>query len=357
MSAPTPTFVNKLYSAPPALAFISIGLVQGIIVTILQGVVVLKWQAFLKPTVMQVPAGYTVPTNFAVFLFGFLFQLVFMCDAIRLRSTAQAMLACVLNAGFLPLAVLQRHDIKNAEEQLRGSTDMNGDHLVYLDRHPWDDYGDILFALPIIVAICTLLLVISVWYLKKFFSWQSYRNVSADAKLRRMRIIYQIFVMLAKMVMYFIICFEVVYGVTQLQARGTEFIIRMILLGVAVVNICLSIVWCKSENRIGMIVSICIYLAGMAYLVYMLVSIQIRWRYYSTTFEILTSYASMAIVFILITTIFAIICLRNFWSGLKEHLGKHEEAWDQNARSKDLELETKDGFQYESLGSKLDLDG
>jgi hypothetical protein len=152
----------------------------------------MEWQAFLKPTVLQVPRGYTVPTNFAIFLFGFLFQLLFMCDAIRQRNTAQAMLSCVLNAGFLPLAIFQRVDIIEAETSLRGSTDSNGNSLVYLDQDPWSKIGNILFAMPIIIGVFTLLLVVSVWYLKQFFSWQSYRNVGADSKLRKMRLMYQV---------------------------------------------------------------------------------------------------------------------------------------------------------------------
>ncbi|KAM0267453.1 hypothetical protein ACHAPA_005998 [Fusarium lateritium] len=357
MSGPISKLVNKTQSAPAVVAFLSIGVVQAIIMMVLQGIVVIQWQAFLKPTVMQVPRGYTVPTNFAIFLFGFLFQLLFMCDAVRLRNTAQAMLSCVLNAGFLPLAIFQREDIKEAETSLRKSKDVNGDSLVYLDQDPWSILGSILFAMPIIIGVFTLLLVVSVWYLKQFFSWQSYRNVGADSKLRKMRLMYQIFAMLAKMVIYFIICFEIDMGVSQHRARGTEFIIHMVILGVAVVVIGMSMIWAKSENRIGMIFSLSVYLAGLVYFVYMLVKMLTSRKKLGSAANALIAFASMALLSILLTTIFGIICLRNFWSGLKEHLGKHEEAWDNPSRVKDIELETSAGFQYQSLGNKLDLDG
>ncbi|KAH7242198.1 hypothetical protein BKA59DRAFT_546523 [Fusarium tricinctum] len=355
MPGPISTLASKTQSAPAVVAFLSIGVAQATIMMVLQGIVVVQWQAFLKPTVLQVPRGYTVPTNFAIFLFGFLFQLVFMCDAIRLRNTAQAMLSCVLNAGFLPLAIFQRADIKDAETSLRGSSDVNGDSLVYLDQDPWSIIGNILFAMPIIIGVFTLLLVISVWYLKQFFSWQSYRNVGADSKLRKMRLMYQIFAMLAKMDIYFIICFEIIMGVTKHRAQGIEFIIHMVILGIAVVIIGMSMIWAKSENRIGMIASISAYLAGLAYLIYMLVTMHTSKRF-GTAVNALTAFASMAIFFILLTTIFGIICLRNFWGGLKEHLGKHEEGWDHQSRMNDMELETRTGFQYQNLESKLDLD-
>jgi hypothetical protein len=162
--------------------------------------------------------------------------------------------------------------------------------------------------------------------------------------------------MLAKMVIYFIICFEIDLGVSQHRGQGTDFIIHMVILGVAVVIVVMSMVWAKSENRIGMIVSISAYLAGLVYFVYMLVRQLTSKMRFGAAANALSAFAGMAILSILLTTIFAIICLRNFWGGLKEHLGKHEEAWDNQSRMKDMELETSAGFQYQSVGSKLDLD-
>jgi hypothetical protein len=115
-----------------------------------------------------------------------------MWDAIRLRSTAQAMLACVVNAGFLPLAIFQRRDIEEAIDSLKTSTDANGDHLVNTDMDIWPVIGKILLVIPIIVAVCTLILPISAWYLKQYFSWQSYRNVGADARMRKIRITHHV---------------------------------------------------------------------------------------------------------------------------------------------------------------------
>jgi hypothetical protein len=203
---------NKVHSAPSVVSFLSIGLLQGITVSILQGyapyrssspfsfkpltitcrIVVINWNEYLKPTVMQVPSGYTIPTNLAIFIFGFVFQLIFMIDAIRLKSTAQAMLACVLNAGFLPLAIYQRKQIRHSIEQFKGSTDSKGEHLVHLEKPIWQDIGGLLLAMPFIVGACTFALMATVWYLKQYFDWQAYRNVGADARLRRIRTIHQV---------------------------------------------------------------------------------------------------------------------------------------------------------------------
>jgi hypothetical protein len=159
----------------------------------IRSVVLIQWQAFLKPAIREVPRGFTVPTNLAIFIFGFVFQLLFMYDAIRLRSTAQVSLACVLNAGFLPFAIFQRKQMRKSIDSLRGSTDSNGEPLVNLDINIWPVVGKLQVAIPFIVGVCTLLLVINAWYLKQYFSWQSYRNVGADAKLRKMRIAHQVF--------------------------------------------------------------------------------------------------------------------------------------------------------------------
>ncbi|KAM0228247.1 hypothetical protein ACHAPO_010895 [Fusarium lateritium] len=347
---------NKVRRAPSAVAFLSIGLLQGIAVSILQGILVINWNDYLKPTVLQVPRGYTIPANLAIFIFGFLFQLIFMIDAIRLKSTAQAMLACLLNAGFLPLAVYQRKQMKESIESLKTSTDAKGESLVHLDKPIWQDVGGILLAMPFVVGICTILLIISVWYLKRHFDWEAYRSVGADAKLRRIRTIHLIFVMFAKVVIYFIICFEVLYGVTQLRGIGIEFIIRMVLLGVAVVITTLSIVFSKTENRIGMIVSIIIFLASIGYFIFNIVRIQTKWKTFGATGDILTCYALMSAVFLFATAIFGMLCLRNFYGGLKEYLEKHEEKGQRAPSVKNFELDARNSFSYQSVRSIRDLD-
>ncbi|OBS25864.1 hypothetical protein FPOA_06398 [Fusarium poae] len=347
---------NKVQHAPSVVSFLAIGLLQGVTVSILQGIVVINWNEYLKPTVLQVPRGYTIPANLAIFIFGFLFQLIFMIDAIRLKSTAQAMLACLLNAGFLPLAVYQRKQIRESIESLSGSTDMNGESLVHLDKPIWEDIGGILFAMPFVVGVCTLFLIITVWYLKQHFDWQAYRNVGADARLRRIRTIHLIFVMFAKVVIYFIICYEVIYGVTQLRGMGTEFIIRMVLLGVAVIITMLSIIFSKTENRIGMVASIVIFLASISYFIFNIVRMQTHWVNYGATGDIMTCYALMAAVFLLATAIFGMLCLKNFYGGLKEYLEKHEETGQRAPPVKNFELDARNSFSYQSMRGIRDLD-
>ncbi|KAF5671124.1 hypothetical protein FDENT_11008 [Fusarium denticulatum] len=331
--------VNKIHTAPAAAAFLSIGLFQGITVTLLMSVVLLQWQEYARPTVIQVPRGYSIPTNFAIFIFGFIFHLLFMWDAIRLRSTAQAVLACVINAGFLPLAIFQRRDIKEAIESFKTSKDSNGDHLVNTDMDIWPVIGKILLVIPIIIAVCTLVLPISAWYLKQYFSWQSYRNVGADAKMRKIRIIHHIFAMLAKMDVYFIICFDLIFCfpvLGGLRSGGTYFIVNLALLGIALAIIAVSIMFSKSENRIDAQLD--------------------KRRRSGGSIDSFTAFGCMGILSIFMTTIFAILCLRNFFGGLKEHLGKHEEAWDPHGSAKDFELGNDVNFEYKSVPSVRDLD-
>nr|CEG04844.1 unnamed protein product [Fusarium clavum] len=346
---------NKVQTAPSVLTFLAIGLLQGLTVSILQGIVVVHWYEWITPRIIQVGAGYDIPANLAIFIFGFLFELGFMIDAIRLKSTAQAMLTCVLNAGFLPLAIYQSTEMKGRIDQLKGSIDANHQPIVHLEIPIWEQIGGMLRAMPYIVGICTGLLVVSVWYLKQYFDWQAYRNVGADAKLRRIRTIHQIFVMLAKADIYFIISFEVYFGVTERRGQGTEFIIRMVVLAIAVVITCLSIVWSKSENRIGMAVSISAFLTMIGYLIYMVV-LSVQGKRFASFASISNCYAAMAIGFLFFTTIFAILCLRNFYGGLKEHLEKHEEGGTLAPSVKNFEMDSNVSFEYQSVRSIRDLD-
>ncbi|EGU83792.1 hypothetical protein HZS61_016174 [Fusarium oxysporum f. sp. conglutinans] len=242
------------------------------------------------------------------------------------------MLACVVNAGFLPLAIFQRRDIEEAIDSLKTSTDANGDHLVNTDMDIWPVIGKILLVIPIIVAVCTLILPISAWYLKQYFSWQSYRNVGADARMRKIRITHHIFVMLAKTDIYFIVCFVLIFCFPVLGGMrngGTYFILNLVLLGVAVAIISASIMFnAQLDSR----------------------------RRKGGSINSFTAFGCMSVLSIFMTTIFAILCLRNFFGGLKEHLGKHEEAWDPHGSAKDFELHNDVNFEYKSVPSVRDLD-
>lgn len=143
------------------------------------------------------------------------------------------------------------------------------------------------------------------------------------------------------------------------MAQGTEFIINMVLLGAAIAIVSMSIIWSKTENLVGMLISILAYLAGIAYFLYMIIIMHIdkkrRW-YWASSIESLTIFGCMAILLIFTATIFAIICTVNSQSGLKEHLGKHEEGWDQRSQIKDFELDTNVDFGYKSIQNIRDLD-
>ena len=161
--------------------------------------------------------------------------------------------------------------------------------------------------------------------------------------------------MLAKVDIYFIVSFEVYFGVTELRGRGTEFAIRMSVLAVAVIITCLSIVWSKSENRIGMAASIVAFLAMIGYITYM-VALSVMGKRFASFASISNCYAAMAIGFLFLTTIFAILCPRNFYGGLKEHLEKHEEGGTLAPSVKNFEMDSSVSFEYQSVRSVRDLD-
>lgn len=166
--------------------------------------------------------------------------------------------------------------------------------------------------------------------------------------------------MLAKTDIYFVVCFVLIFCFPVLggiRNGGTHFIVNIALLGVAVAIISASIMFSKSENRIGMCFSIAMYLAMLGYLLYLEIDAQLDPRKRAGgSIDSFTAFGGMSIVSIFMTTIFAILCLRNFFGGLKEHLGKHEEAWDPHGSAKDFELGNDVNFGYKSVPAVRDLD-
>lgn len=248
-----------------------------------------RWESWLKPNAKDISLSLTIPTNLGVFIFASIFEVAYIYDALRSKSTVQIGLACFFNLGLLPFAIFQYSQIKKAADRLSVAYEAGRVPLVNTDMEFWGVSGPMLLTMPYIIGVCSLLLMASGWYVKIFFSWRSYRHVNADLQMRRRRLTYQvcfystfffplssllctyiyiyiyvdatfnqlirirqIYIMLVKLEVFFILCFLVVYNVTVLQGHGTEFICNIIGAIVAVVMSGLSMYWCKTEKKMGM---------------------------------------------------------------------------------------------------------
>jgi hypothetical protein len=84
--------------------------------------------------------------------------------------------------------------------------------------------------------------------------------------------------------------------------------------------------WTRRENKIGMIVTIFLFICGLAYFIFKLTRMYSKSHeeFYLPVRKNLTSFACITILLIVLTIINAIACTMNFGKGLKQHVMKRK---------------------------------
>lgn len=120
----------------------------------------------------------------ALYIFGFLYQLLLVYDALRLKNTIQIIGLCIYNVGLLVYAAVQMDQIDEAIEQL-SSKDL-------IDASVWNEEKPFLIAIPCVIGLVTVLMGIIAWKLYDEFAWTIYKHISADLKMKRRYLTFQV---------------------------------------------------------------------------------------------------------------------------------------------------------------------
>lgn len=119
-----------------------------------------------------------------MYAFGFIYELVLVYDALRLKNTIQVIGICLCNVGLLIYGAVQVQQIKEAVGVL---TVMDK-----IDKDVWPKTEPFLIIIPIVVAMGTVLMGIVAWKLYDEFAWSIYKHISADLRMKRRYLTYQV---------------------------------------------------------------------------------------------------------------------------------------------------------------------
>lgn len=126
----------------------------------------------------------TIPTFLTLYIFGFLYELVLVYDALRLKNTIQVIGLCICNVGLLIYGAVQMDQIREAIGAL--SENNNIDYQVWIDMKPF------LIAIPCVVGLGTILMSFLAWKLYDEFAWTIYKHISADLRMKRRYLTFQV---------------------------------------------------------------------------------------------------------------------------------------------------------------------
>lgn len=154
------------------------------ILTFCSSFVFASFQQHLKGDATDQPASKTIPTFLTLYIFGFLYQLILVYDALRLKNTIQIIGLCIYNVGLLVYAAVQWIQIQDAVRDLRRGDDI--DPTVLSNTKPY------LTAVPCVIALGTVLMSVVAWKLYDEFAWTIYKHISADLRMKRRYLTFQV---------------------------------------------------------------------------------------------------------------------------------------------------------------------
>ncbi|KAK3674211.1 hypothetical protein LTR78_006058 [Recurvomyces mirabilis] len=262
----------------------------------------------------------TIPTYLALFIFGFLYEVVLVWDALRLKNTIQVIGICIYNLGMLIYAAVEMGQVSDAINKLEAKGD--------IDEGTWIALRPYLIAAPCVIALCTVLLSFLAWKLYDEFAWTIYKHISADLRLKRRYLTYQIYIALLKFDFFFFLGFTVQFLVVVPNTSNFEKWLTVAALPITVVLLFFAAFFTRRESYAGQIAVIILYFAGMAYFVFKLVRMyeapEKRVEEYKPARRSLTIFAVLTLIALVLTMVTAFVCMRNFNKGLKPHIQKRE---------------------------------
>jgi len=315
--------------------------VQAAVVLAIESYVFAEFQESLVAGKTQIALDRTIPTYLTLFIFGFLYQVVLVYDSLRLKNTIQVIGLCMYNGGMLIYAAIQYDQIQTAVEEL------GKQGYIDTDAHVWPDVQPFLLAVPCIIAFFSIVMTFTAWKLYDEFAWTIYKHISADLRMKRRFLTYQIYIALLKFDFFFFLGFTVQFLVIVTGVQDFEFGLTIAAIPVTILILVMAAFWTRRENKTGMLVTIFLFFCGLAYFIFKLARMYqpAKEKDYMPVRKNLTSFAVITIILIILTIINASLCTANFNKGLKPHLrkrkiGSEEEKMDRMTELPDLKHPT-----------------
>ncbi|KAL5378052.1 hypothetical protein DPSP01_009337 [Paraphaeosphaeria sporulosa] len=295
-------------------AFLLTAVTQAVIALVLEAYVFARFQNALKDNVNDHNESRTIPTYLAVFMFGYIYQIALVYDALAQKNTIQVIGLVIYNLGILIYAAIQFDQIDEAITALKALQGLD-------DPFVWTEIRAELIALPILMAVATVVFAFIAWKLYDEFAWTIYKHISADLRMKRRYLTFQIYIALLKFDFFFFLAFTVQFLVVVENTSKVELALTAAALAITFILLFLAAWWVRRESVAGMIAVIVIYFIALGYFLFKLVRMYAadaaRLDDYKPARKSLTSFAVLTILLLIITIVTACICTHNFNKGLK----------------------------------------
>lgn len=131
------------------------------------------------------PQLKTIPTFLALFIFGFMYELVLVWDALRVKNTIQVIGLCIANLALMVYSAIQIDQLQEAITILKNQNAVS-------DLDVWTEVQGVLIAIPCIIGVATIALGFISWKLYQEFAWDILKHIGADYRMKKRFLHYQV---------------------------------------------------------------------------------------------------------------------------------------------------------------------
>ncbi|KAI6783342.1 uncharacterized protein J7T54_004369 [Emericellopsis cladophorae] len=312
-----------------AAMFMAITAIQAVICLCCEAYVFATFQSSLRPLQERNPdrnaknpeelsSQYkTIPTFLTLFIFGFLYELIIVWDALRKKNTIQVIGVCFANLALVVYTAIQVDQLDIALDVLVKYNSLEAGRS---KPNIWADINGYLIAIPAIIAVVTCIMVFLTWKLYQEFAWDILKSIGADYRMKKRFASYQIYIALLKFDFFFFLGFIIQLVVIVTRTDDPEFALTIATIPITIIILLAAAYFTRIENKPGMVVTIILYFGALAYFLFKLIRIWTWVDYYLAVQKSLTAFSVITILLILLTIANAIVCMRNFDKGLKTHI-------------------------------------
>ncbi|OTB05642.1 hypothetical protein M426DRAFT_21675 [Hypoxylon sp. CI-4A] len=290
----------------------------------------------------------TIPTFLGLLMLGYIYDIVLVWDALRMKNTIQVIGLCIANLAFLVYGGLQIDQIHEAINILLG-------FRAFDNLEVWPEVQGVLIAIPCIIAFATVILSLIAWKLYQEFAWDILKHIGADYRMKKRFLHYQmqIYIALLKFDFFFFVGFTIQFLVVVGGKTTTEFILTAIAIPITVAILLCAAWFTRREWKWGMVGVMVLYLGGLAYFIFKLARIYDpeEGKYYAPVRKSLTTFAVLTILLIILTIINGMVCMFNFGRGLKNHLNSPKQEIDKDQASYSMH-----DVKQPQLGTRMTID-
>lgn len=266
----------------------------------------------------------TIPTFLALYIFAFVYQLVLVWDALRMKNTIQIIGLVGLNVGLLIYGSVQVDQLHDVVEDLQRDGQ--------IDSGTWNAMHPVLIVIPCMLGLFTLCLAFGAYKLYQEFAWTIFKHISADLRMRRRYLTYQVYIALLKFDFFFCLGFGIQFVVIVGGRNDIERWVTAAAMPVTIIIMLCAVWFTRRENMIGTVIVIAVYFGGLAYFCFKLYRMYQKEKqgpYLAARTE-LTIFAVLTIGLLVSTIIIACMCAHNYGQGLEPYVrgGRSKETSD-----------------------------